>query len=376
MDRLFIIIQSLIVYMTIMAVLYNGGKKSANTGRIQYALYAILFYAILFGLRYAVGADTNSYIEEYDRVQQGILNERNEAGFLWLEKLSASIGVHSTVFFGGLAFIQLMLVYYALRKDKYVYPYIALTFILGCVWLTYANGIRQAIALTIYFVALGFSDKKHFYFYFALVFIASLFHKSAIILFATFLLLSFNKDLFPSRKFQYILFIVAIALGNLNIVTKFMDGLEIAATYFGYDYYFDGQYSESLLRGSDSNGIGYYVNLLLPTLTIYYSPLLKKEIPNITKPYNVYFIGVILKYAFINSPLIQRVNYYFYGFEFIIIAFLLYVLHRHNHQAFRVVVVTLCLVFVGTLYRCFDNYSAFFFIGQEDLYRLLTGRLR
>lgn len=374
MESVYIIIQSFVVYMTIMAVLYNGGKKSAYTGRFQYVVFAILFYAIIFGFRFGVGTDTNSYIADYNNAQRGIQNDRYEVGYLWLENLFASIGMPSAVFLGVLAFIQLVLVYFALRKDKYVYPYLALTFMLGCIWLTYANGIRQEIAFTIYFVALGFLDKKHFYLYFALVFIASLFHNSAIILFATFPLLLFNKDFFPSKKIQYILFIAAIILGNLNIVTELMDKLEVVATYLGYDYYFEGQYSEKFLKESGVNGIGYYVNLLLPTLTIYYSSLLKKEIPKITKLYNIYFIGVMLKYAFINSPLIQRVNYYFYGFEFIIMAFLLYVLHRYNRQAFRVVVATLSLVFVGTLYRMFDNDSAFFFVGQEDLYRQLTGK--
>ena len=356
-----------------MAILYNGGKKSAYTGRFQYVVFAILFYAIIFGFRCGVGTDTNSYITDYNNAQRGIQNDRYEVGYLWLENLFASIGMPSAVFLGVLAFIQLVLVYFALRKDKYIYPYLALTFMLGCIWLTYANGIRQEIAFTIYFVALGFIEKKHFYLYFALVFIASLFHDSAIILFATFPLLLFNKDFFPSKKIQYILFIAAIILGNLNIVTELMDKLEMVATYLGYDYYFEDQYSEKFLKESGVNGIGYYVNLLLPALTIYYSPLLKKEIPKITKLYNIYFIGVMLKYAFINSPLIQRVNYYFYGFEFIIMAFLLYVLHRYNRQAFRVVVATLSLVFVGTLYRMFDNDSAFFFIGQENLYRQLTG---
>ena len=80
----------------------------------------------------------------------------------------------------------------------------------------------------------------------------------------------------------------------------------------------------------------------------------------------------MLKYAFISSPLIQRVNYYFYGFEFIVMAYLLYVLHENNRKAYKALIAVLSIAFIGTLYRMFDNDSAFFFIGQEELHKQLT----
>lgn len=219
---------------------------------------------------------------------------------------------------------------------------------------------------------MSYMDKKHFYLYFVLVFLATLFHKSAFILFLTFPLLLINKDLFPSKKVQYVLFVLAIIAGNLNIVSEMMDRLETFATMFGYENYFEDRYLEKFIKKDSGNGVGYYVLLLLPVITIYYSDILKKHIPSISKIYNLYFIGVILKYAFINSPLIQRVNYYFYGFEFIVMAYLLYVLHENNRKVYRFFVLVLSITFIGTLYRMFDNDSAFYFIGQEELHKQLT----
>lgn len=358
--------------MVIFLVLYNGSMNSARTGQFKYVVYAIVIYAIIFGLRYGVGTDTNAYIDDYNSSLGGFSDANNEAGFAWLQNLFASNALPSSLFLGVIAFVQLFLVFLTLRKDAYVLPYIAITFMLGCVWLTFANGIRQEIAFSIYFFAMGFMDKKHFYIYFVLVFLATLFHNSAAILFILFPLLLVNKDIFSSRIIQFTLFITAIFVGNQNIVPQMMDKLESIATMFGYENYFDDRYLDMFMKKNGGNGLGYYILLLLPGITIYYSDILKKSIPNIKKLYNLYFIGIILRYAFISSPLIQRVNYYFYGFEFIIMAYLLYVLHRYNRKAFHFLIVTLCFAFIGTLYRMFDNDSAFFFIGQEEIYKRLT----
>lgn len=372
MERLYIIIQTIFVYMVVLMALYNGGKRTAKTFRFKYVVYAILFYSIIFGLRYGVGTDTNSYIKDYEYAVRGMQNGTYETGFAWFENLFASNALPCSLYLGTIALLQLFLVYFALRKNKYVFPYIAITFMLGCVWLSYANGIRQEIAFSIYFLAMSYMDKKHFYLYFILVFLATLFHKSAFILFLTFPLLLINKDLFPSKKVQYVLFVLAIIAGNLNIVSEMMDRLETFATMFGYENYFEDRYLEKFIKKDSGNGVGYYVLLLLPVITIYYSDILKKHIPSISKIYNLYFIGVILKYAFINSPLIQRVNYYFYGFEFIVMAYLLYVLHENNRKVYRFFVLVLSIAFIGTLYRMFDNDSAFYFIGQEELHKQLT----
>lgn len=357
--------------MVVLLALYNGGKKTAETSHFRYVVYAIVFYSIIFGLRYGVGTDTNSYISDYESAVRGMQNSTYEVGFAWFENLFALNALPCSLYLGSIALIQLFLVYFVLRKNKYVFPYIAITFMLGCVWLTYANGMRQEIAFSIYFLAMSYMDKKHFFWYFLFVFVATLFHKSAVILFMTFPLL-INKDLFPSKKVQFILFVLAIIAGNLNIVSEIMDKLQAFASMFGYDNYFDDRYLEKFMKKDSGNGVGYYVLLLLPTITIYYSDILKKQMPSINRIYNLYFIGVMLKYAFINSPLIQRVNYYFYGFEFIVMAYLLYVLHENNRKAYKTFIAVLSIAFIGTLYRMFDNDSAFFFIGQEELHKRLT----
>lgn len=371
MESIYIILQTIFVYMVVLLALYNGGKKTAETSHFKYVVYAIVFYSIIFGLRYGVGTDTNSYISDYESAVRGMQNSTYEVGFAWFENLFALNALPCSLYLGSIALIQLFLVYFVLRKNKYVFPYIAITFMLGCVWLTYANGMRQEIAFSIYFLAMSYMDKKHFFLYFIFVFVATLFHKSAFILFLTFPLL-INKDLFPSKKVQFILFVLAIIAGNLNIVSEIMDKLQAFASMFGYDNYFDDRYLEKFMKKDSGNGVGYYVLLLLPTITIYYSDILKKQMPSINRIYNLYFIGVMLKYAFINSPLIQRVNYYFYGFEFIVMAYLLYVLHENNRKAYKTFIAVLSIAFIGTLYRMFDNDSAFFFIGQEELHKRLT----
>ena len=151
----YIVLQTLCVYIFVGLVLYVGSKRSASSGNMSNILIAISIYALIFGLRYGVGYDTNAYIESYSDYGKGYVEKEIEPGFLFLNQSIYSLGLPSWFFLSVVAFLQLGLVYFAYRREKNVYAYLSLTFMLGCVWLSYSNGLRQVLAFCFFVSSIG-----------------------------------------------------------------------------------------------------------------------------------------------------------------------------------------------------------------------------
>ena len=119
----YIIIQSIFIYLFVGLVLYVGSKKASIKDKPWPIFIAIAIYAIVFGLRYGVGYDTNSYIESYYDYGKGNIYKEVEPGFLFINQFLYSLGLPSWFFLMVIAFLQLGLIYFAYRKDKNVIPF-------------------------------------------------------------------------------------------------------------------------------------------------------------------------------------------------------------------------------------------------------------
>lgn len=140
-------------------------------------------------------------------------------------------------------------------------------------------------------------------------------------------------------------------------------------SFVGYDNY-NGNDEGMLKKGTV--GLGFVINLMIDMIIILHSNRMKSffQSKQLNAMYILYFIGVLLKYALLWSLLFQRVNYYFYGFQFIISAFLLYYLHKTNKATYIILTILLALVLVGTLSKMETNTSQFIFNWQTDLFHL------
>ena len=363
------VFQSYFIYLSILAAIYWSCKEALRKNKFTIIIVGLLFYSLLFGLRYGVGKDCLAYIEIYENTARGLTDERIEIGYTLLMQLFVWIGTPTWVFMGAVAMIQVTAVFLFFKKRLEVTPYLALAFVLGCVWHTYANGMRQSIAFAIFVYSLHFLENRKLVIHYLLIALAVLFHKSAMMLVAiypAYLIISLKT---PARTVQYLLLFSAVLLGRMDILNRLMDYISQGALMLGYEHYLEDHYADKMLRETESLGVGYYVYLTISFFVVYYSVLLTKRGKMLTFIYNLYLIGIILKYMFLWSSLIQRVNYYFLGFDFIIIAFLLYFLRSEGkRKGFIVLICLLAFMLVGKLYRLFDNSSAYYFIWKIDDY--------
>ena len=80
----------------------------------------IICFSFIFGIRYNVGNDYMSYLDIYEGyAHYYTIRDDLEIGFEFVTRLMAETGLHYSIYFGLIAFLQIFLIYYTFRKDVY-----------------------------------------------------------------------------------------------------------------------------------------------------------------------------------------------------------------------------------------------------------------
>lgn len=360
-------LESLTVYLVIFLALFFFGKEAADKNKFWYACIGIMIYAVIFAFRKDVGMDYNGYLQFYNDALRGELPEKDEPGWLLLLMSLARAHAPVTLFFGVFAFFQLFLVYWSLKDDKDVYPFLAVTFILECIWLTYANGLRQQLSFALFTCAIPAIMDRSWLKYYLLVALAASMHYSAVLLVLFYpIFLIRDKGYFNSIRLEYILLLLALIVSRTAITKNLGDEGGALLDAFGYTHYLE-QGTEKLYSELTHRGLGYWINLV----TIIYLIWLSKDVkawfdkPYVRIIYDLTFFGFLWKYVFIESQLFSRINYYFLGFEYIFCAFTLMYLWRSRRSiAFTALLGLELLTFAGFMSRAAQNTALFTFIWQ------------
>lgn len=366
-------IQTLFVYIGLTLIMLYWSNKYSKVNRNKYLMFISMAFALVFGLRYGVGADYFGYKANYDYIcTYGIdILERWEIGFLYIAKLCATLGFSSPGFFFVVAFIQMVLTLFVIRKYKQVIPFLVLSFMLQCIWLNYSNGLRQIIAINLFFWAVLAASKERIIMYYMIVLIATLFHKSAWGLVLFYPLFTYKKEWFQNIRSQSILLILSLLFMFFSYGQNFIGRIEQILIYAGYGHYI-GEDSEVFSGEQLSIGVGFWVTFIINFMVVLYSNKVKRFYKSsfVSLIYDLAFIGILLKYAFFQSHLIIRFVGYFMNFRFIFIGFLLSFLYVNSRKYFYCLLSLLLLTFVAYILKMDENTVRYIFYWQEDLYYL------
>ena len=356
-------VESFVIYVTLIFVSVGLAEIARRSRQFGFVVYAIVLYAMLFGVRYDVGVDYLQYLFAYQQPEDSFEITRMEIGFRSIVLTFKAMGLHFTLFFAFVAFLQLFLVFRSVKKVPDVYPFLMASFMLACIWLSYANLLRQALSMAFFVMSLYYTDKKKIILTYLFILLAMLMHKSAMILVVFYPLFAIKRVWFSNVKIQVVLFLIALILSNVSLLDTFSEALDNVAAFLGYDYYMDDSYEEFRENADLRIGLGFFINAAVNLFLILFSNKVKEEYKNSYLPiaYNLYFIGVLLNAVFIRSQMIGRMNYYFYGLNYIVGGFTLAYLYKRNKFAFAALLVLYVSVFVATLYRMEENTSLFKF---------------
>ena len=336
-------LESIIVYSLLVAVMsfcgavaasrekkYIGGSGVYSENRRFFRPEIIVLavsFALVFGCRWGVGRDYFRYLYAYTEA----VPERFEFLFQGISQLLFWMGAHFSVYFTVWALLDVVLLYYAVKDYRFIFPYIAFFLIFGSYYLPMMNAIRQCLAALFFLNSVRYIEQKQLLKFCLCVVVAILFHRLSVILFIFYPLLRRKDDWFEGIWLQLILFAVAVFLsfkGELIIrwieaPYKWITDL-LGYKIYQYDFLYQDRYDRT--RFGSNTGLGIWVKILVTVPVIVLSIDFKKYYNSslFNMFYSLFFVGVITSLLFGSSVVLNRLSMFFSIFELIIRCFFVY----------------------------------------------------
>lgn len=313
----------------------------------------LLFFAFISGVRWKVGTDHQSYLEGYRVLLNGFEPKREIEGlFLYISKVFANLNIHFSIWFGFWAFVQIIFLYLAFKNERYLLPFIGIVIVLGGYYLGWMNGIRQTIAACMFVFSIQFINSRKPLHYFLTIFIATLFHRSAALLFIFYFIP--QRDYLKNRYINLLLLLCAIIIGSNPFWIGIMDNTEGLLQFIGYERYADKLDYYMFEKQREMNlGPRRISRILLGALIIWYHPHLKKLYANTN--YQAYFnlglVGILFHNLFANTATVfLRPIGYFTIFLIPTTAYLLYYLKHSKIRGINLVYIFVFLLAISYIF--------------------------
>lgn len=343
----------------------------------SYFIIPILIFCFFSAVRYQVGVDCESYKKTfYSILQFGVgQRESTEIGFINLSKATILFTSSHYLLFFILAFIQISLLYYAQRKTTYTLKYFGLVLILSSMYLSLMNGMRQYIAACTFVALLPFVLEKKKWGWFILgTYLATLMHKSALLLIPFGVIAYLLQYRIPNRYIQIGIAIICLILMDkidISVITNLYSQVGVEAGYSERDI----EIYSNLELCTKSFGIRPLLLLSVYIITMWYSDKMKilfnSKIFNMQ--YNLFFIATCLYLLFYNNFTIGRLSYYFQIFTPMILSSCLFYLNNSkikiDKTAYRSIILLLILFFTYHLYSELQAYPLEYSLYKFDLFR-------
>lgn len=343
-----------------MLVMYISGKAAFYDKRNKqiYICISVIIFTLFAAVRYDVGVDYFSYLNEYDRLLIGLQPTRDyETGFHILSLILSDLHLGPTFYFGLWAILQISLLYIALSNFDEVKPYLGITLICFGTYFMWMNGIRQSIALMFFLLGISYASHKEVYKFLICIVCGYLFHKSILLLLPLYFLFASNKELFPNIKIQLALVFTCLIISNTGIMSLISSYINDFAIFIGYGEELD--YEEIINSQLESNRLGWgprrIIMLLINLITIVFSSETKKYYNNsfYIALYNTFILGVIIEMLFFESHIVMRLFYYFTGLYFILHACLLNYLLKNKKIMGVIYLGLFIIVFYANIYAAY-----------------------
>lgn len=337
-------------------------------------VFMLLLFGFVVGVRWDVGVDHLSYLKIYkDYINFKQFDRDNlEIGYIFITKLFATLNLHFSFYFAFWGILQMLFLYLAFKNNKYLYPYIGLILILGPLFLSWNNGMRQTLATCIFMFGAQYIVDRKFLKYLFWVFIASLFHKSAWIV-LPFYFIPINKILISNRFLQLTILFICIYLGFnqfwIHELTRFGDLL----SFIGYERYSENLDMIIYDEVFKNFGIKTTFLLLINVVIIIFSKSILNSYNDkkFNLYYNLFFIGICLYYLLFNtSHIFLRVLYYFDIVKLLFSALMLHFLYFKSKLAYIIRVPLFLILFLLSISYTFGSvYEAMIGVDNSILYK-------
>ena len=360
---------------TLLAIIMFASVKWTNNKK-YFIIIPIISYTLFFGLRYGVGIDYYHYVELFKewgnrdfmyRFER--FEIRYELAFLYIMDFCYKMKYDSFVFLSIFAFIQIFFITFSFKKEErgvLAFFYIMLI-VTGTAMGTFCNTIRQGVAICIFLFSIQFlTNRKYYYLYIICIFIATMFHVSAIALLLLLFLPRPKQGIFTNKYISIATIVLSYILSfyaplqnftNINILRPIF----ISLNYESYDYSFTTREDVGLMD---------LLYLFLYIIILYNSSKIKTfyDNPKVTFYFDLFIIGTVISYLFSSNLAMQRLTSYLVIFQLIIIAYALYYYFSiENKITFKILISAILLLsYFRIIYYSEDSTIQYATIFQDE----------
>lgn len=289
------------IYATLLSLIafFDITTIKKNKKLILYLVSLII--AILFaGLRYKTGTDYNTYEIYFSNSLKYGFDMYYEPGFIFLVQLFSLLSDNYQFFMFMFTLLSLSLLAYILHK---LTPYWLISFIIYAISLLPNNqmgSIRFGFATIITLFSIKYIIDKKFINFFLIIFLASLFHRSAIVFVLVYFIANINL-----KAWQYIIiFLLSIIIGYSNVIGQFMLFiLDFSRSSFPFLSIINSKLNNYLtvnLEGTITLASLIKKSLLFIIL-MYFKTKVEKHYSWYNQYFNILLFGYILYFIFVHS---------------------------------------------------------------------------
>lgn len=355
----------------------NFSKCIVDRGKFWYpeVIFLILFFSLMFGMRYNVGTDHLSYLYAY--LNDSVEVSRFEPLFRWITNYCVHLSIHPVIYFSIWAFVQITFFLLAFKNELYLLPLLIFFLFFNGEYFFWMNGIRQALAMCIWVYSIKYIYTKKIWRYILWCGVAFLFHKSAIILILLYPILKEGKGVFKNIPLQLILFVSVIVIRNMfePFILNFVNLIEAFKTLLGgYESYTMDAMLEETKGEVEGTGLAFIFKTIVWIMIVLYSNRIKSfyNSKKINIFYFLFFIGILFEYAIPSGAVaLTRPFRYLYVFKTVMLAYFVYYLlqdktHKYNKLlAYLIIVAFIGIFYLNQINLPEDNCSWFRFYFQE-----------
>ena len=305
-------------------------QHTSETGFFYFLLAAVLIFVA--GFRYRVGTDYGAYYYGYvDYIKNlpNALREIDEPGYGFLALIASKVYNNgaSAIFIASLVTVGLPFFVIYRHTDKLLLAgllYVAM----GC-WHISFNGVRQCLAASVLFCGFGYLKNRQFVRYCIVVFVAFLFHRSALVM--AFIYFAVYRKI----NAQNILLMIVLAWVILQSYSRVF---AFANIIMEKDYSLENAYVST-----EVNRLRVIASCL-PTVVFLFAYWGQEPDENTTFHLNLSIIHSAICVFTMNSAVLYRIGIYSIIFQTIAIPELLKGISEKNR---RIITAGIVIMFVG-----------------------------
>ena len=212
----------MIYYLSFFLLFFLFSKLNVKSEKLKKKvwLFSFLFLFLILGSRYYIGGDYFGYMHLYNKMDSAKLTfPLFNLEFIYYSILFISNKLDLGYFFVNFFLMFIFLYFFEKYIKNFPNPYYVLLISIPILLIPISiNFVRQAIAISIFLFSIRFLIRGNYLKYFFYVFIASMFHKFALIYLIFYFFYEKNKN--KLRMYVYFLLIFLFLFGFLSEIIQ------------------------------------------------------------------------------------------------------------------------------------------------------------